>query len=328
MISWAGLTFSIIIPCYNDHENVESLLASLHLPGDGWDVVVVDDCSPGGPPVLPASLPAQLIRLERQSGPATARNRGARESTGNVIVFCDADIVLAEEALGRLQRYFQTEGERALIASGLLVPHNPGFFPRYKYHQEVMWLRAHRGDYTNHFSTRMGAIRRDVFLETGGFDETITTAGVEDYEFGYRMRSLARSRIARDVAFSHAHPPFAKQARLYFERTADYVELMHRMRLANADVATIGATNAEAATALLACGSQALFVVGLAVPVALLAAVCCAAAYLFRIRGLMALLMEKEGLWFAVRGVLAHYVLCTAIVLGAVAGKLRCLDRK
>jgi glycosyltransferase involved in cell wall biosynthesis len=319
------LTFSIVIPCYNDRENVEALLTSLHLPGEGWEVLVVDDCSPEGPPQLLATLPARVIALERQAGPAAARNRGVLESTGDVVVFCDADIILAADALVRLRRYFEEEGERAVIASGLLLPHNPGFFPRYKHFQEVMWVRAHTDPYSNHFSTRLGAIRRDVFAETGGFDETITTAGVEDFEFGYRMRALTRSRMAPDIAFSHRHPLFAKQARLYFTRTADYIELLHRMQLASGDVTTIGATNAEAATALLAFGSQVLLVSSLVVPAALLLSAALAVAYLVRIRSLIALMFEREGAVFAVRGVLAHYVLCTAIVLGALQGKLRCL---
>jgi glycosyltransferase involved in cell wall biosynthesis len=319
------LTFSIVIPSYNDRENVEPLLASVRLPGEGWDVVVVDDCSTRELPRLPETLPARLIRLERNSGPATARNRGARESTGEVIVFCDSDILLAGDALVRLRHYFEVEGERAVIASGLLVPHNPGFFPRYKYYQEMMWARAHVDIYTNHFSTRLGAIRRDLFLESGGFDETITTAGVEDYEFGYRMRGRTRSRLGPDVLFSHRHPGFAKQARLYFTRTADYIELMHRMGLKSGDVTTIGATNSEATTALLAFASQLSLVIGLVLPVMLLVWAALAIAYLVRIRKLLGLLIENEGAAFAVRGMLAHYALCCPIVLGAFWGKLRCL---
>lgn len=319
------MNFSIVIPCYNDRENVTALLASIRLPGEGWEVLVVDDCSPQGPPELLDTLPVRLIRLDRQSGPAAARNRGLRESNGDVVVFCDADIVLAADALVRLRRYFEEQGEQAVIASGLLVPHNPGFFPRYKHFQELLWVRAHTDPYTHHFSTRFGAIRRDVFDRTGGFDETITTAGVEDFEFGYRMRALARSRLAPDIAFSHRHPLFVKQARLYFRRTADYIELMHRMRLATGDVTTIGATNAEAATALLAFASQGLLVSSVVVPAASLLSAAVALAYLVRIRSLIGLMFEREGAVFAARGALAHYALCTAIVLGAFQGKIRCL---
>jgi hypothetical protein len=234
---------------------------------------------------------------------------------------------LAPEVRARLLPYFEEQGEGAVIASGLLVPHNRGFFPRYKYFQETVWARAHTAPYTNHFSTRLGAIRRDVFAETGGFDETITNAGVEDFEFGYRMRALTPSRLAPDVFFSHRHPLFAKQARLYFARTADYIELMHRMQLARGNVTTIGATNSEAATALLAFASQALLVSSLVVPAALLLSAGVAVAYLVRIRGLIGLMFASEGTLFAARGVLAHYVLSTAIVLGALQGKLRCLSQ-
>jgi hypothetical protein len=141
------------------------------------------------------------------------------------------------------------------------------------------------------------------------------------------MRALTRSRLAPDIAFSHRHPPFGKQARLYFTRTADYVQLMHRMRLASGDVTTIGATSSEAATAVLAFVSQVLLVSGLVMPAVRLASVGVAVVYLVRIRGIIVLLLEHEGALFAVRGVLAHYALCCPVVLGAIWGKLRCFRR-
>ena len=66
MISFEGLTFSVVIPCYNDRENIAALLASLRLPGEGWEVIVVDDCSPQGPPALLDTLAA----MSREAAPS------------------------------------------------------------------------------------------------------------------------------------------------------------------------------------------------------------------------------------------------------------------
>jgi glycosyltransferase involved in cell wall biosynthesis len=103
--------------CYND-ENVEALLASLRLSGEGWEMIVVDACSPKVSPTLLERLSARLIRLEHQSGPEAA-NLSVRDANRDVIVFCDADIVLAGEALAHVRRYFEVRGE-AVIASRLL----------------------------------------------------------------------------------------------------------------------------------------------------------------------------------------------------------------
>jgi len=80
--------------------------------------------------------------------------------------------------------------------------------------------------------------------------------------------------------------------------------------------------------ALLAFAGQTLLVIGLLVPAALLASAGLAVAYLVRIRGLIALLLEHEGVLFTVRGVLTHYALCSAIVPGAVRGRIRCLRQR
>lgn len=70
---------SVIVPVRNDPGHLRSCLESLAASrGADHEVIVVDDASTDDTSAVAAALGARLLRLERQSGPAAARNRGRR----------------------------------------------------------------------------------------------------------------------------------------------------------------------------------------------------------------------------------------------------------
>ncbi|MBI4142387.1 glycosyltransferase [Candidatus Uhrbacteria bacterium] len=92
---------SIVIPIYGSPEPLTACLTALAAQThQNFDITIVDDGS--DPPIqLPApnpQLPTHLIRQPHAGAPA-ARNRGARETNGELLLFLDADIVLAPTAL-------------------------------------------------------------------------------------------------------------------------------------------------------------------------------------------------------------------------------------
>lgn len=86
---------SIIIPLYNKVEFInETVGAFLVQVQFGDEVIIVDDVSTDGSYEAIQDLKSdylRLIRLEVNSGPATARNRGAEMATGDYLLFFDAD---------------------------------------------------------------------------------------------------------------------------------------------------------------------------------------------------------------------------------------------
>ena len=54
-------------------------------------------------------FPCELIRLEKNSGPAFARNTGVEKSRGDILFFIDSDTELDNKALGLIHETFENE---------------------------------------------------------------------------------------------------------------------------------------------------------------------------------------------------------------------------
>jgi len=88
---------SIITPSYKSvkfiKETIDSVLVQTYT---NWEMIIVDDCSPDNSNeiienyILKDSR-IKFIKLEKNSGPAVARNRAIEEACGRYIAFLDAD---------------------------------------------------------------------------------------------------------------------------------------------------------------------------------------------------------------------------------------------
>lgn len=92
----------IIIPVWNHTDALARCLAALDRQTYGdVDVVVVDDGSDGECPIPHTQRSMCSIRQPHAGAPA-ARNRGARETHAEFLLFCDADVELQPPALARM----------------------------------------------------------------------------------------------------------------------------------------------------------------------------------------------------------------------------------
>ena len=102
-----SLKFSVVIATYNDwlplNECLRSLAAQVGAPG--FEVIVVDDGSREMAPQFigewSSYFPLIVVR-QVHNGISAARNRGVRNSRGEVVVFVDADCKLRNDCLAAL----------------------------------------------------------------------------------------------------------------------------------------------------------------------------------------------------------------------------------
>ena len=167
-------SISVVIPVRNGESFVPSAMESI-LAQDyrNLDVLLIDDGSTDGLPQRLKCCP-QFVRTIRQEqqGQAAARNRGIRESTGDLIAFLDIDDLWTNRHLGTLLRALE-ENPEAGIAQGMM---------------RQFWIEPagktygtepYRGPY-------LGSclFRRRVFSQCGLFDERMAYG--EDTDFFFR----------------------------------------------------------------------------------------------------------------------------------------------
>ena len=185
-----GLKLSVIVPAYNSAHTLQQCLdalgrASMHARVK--EICVVDDFSTDNTVAVASRNNVICIRNQANLGPSAARNTGAANASGDILVFVDADVAVAEDALKRISEYFnQTHGD-AMIGSYDDKPEAQNLTSQYR---NLLHHFVHQNapESTSHFWTGMGAIRKSVFDSLGGFDEGAFGRCLEDVELGYRLR--------------------------------------------------------------------------------------------------------------------------------------------
>ena len=182
------ITVSVIIPTFNRkaplRKALESVLDQEAVP---FELIVVDDHSTDGTPeMIQKEFPSvTLVRLEKNQGPAAARNRGIERACGEWIAFLDSDDEWLPGKLKTQLAFFEQN-------------------PDYRIHQtEEIWIRngvrvnpmkkhkKYRGFIFDQclplciISPSAVMIHKSVFEEAGLFDESFPAC--EDYDLWLRI---------------------------------------------------------------------------------------------------------------------------------------------
>ena len=197
---------SIIVPAYNNCDDLARCLSALHAEASPTsELIVVDDASIDATSRVAAARGAQVLRLEKNSGPGAARNLGAAQAVGEVLLFVDADVVVAAGTIDLVIQAFAADpGLAALFGSYDDDPEAPFLVSRYR---NLLHHFVHQAGETEAatFWAGLGAVRRAVFLAVGGFDAArFPRPSIEDIELGYRLRRAGhRIRLDKDLQGKH-----------------------------------------------------------------------------------------------------------------------------
>ena len=202
---------SVVIPVNNGGRDFERCLRGLRDSSRAdYELVVVDDGSTDGTAGLAEAAGARVIRNPTKLGPAAARNLGAMVASSPLVFFLDADVAVHPDTIARAMARFDADpGLVGLFGSYDDSPAAPGLVSRFRnlLHHHVHQSGHFEGDVrpAHTFWTGCGLIRRDVFIEAGGFDPQLyRRPAIEDIELGYRItRAGHRIVLARDVQATH-----------------------------------------------------------------------------------------------------------------------------
>lgn len=216
---------SVIIPAYNSGPALLRLLKSLGRSSyHDFEVIVGDDAS--GIPLKSLWFPHQLlpdvtfVRLKTNQGPAAARNLASRKARGKILVFLDSDVEVYPNTLKLIAAKFKRDIDLTAL-TGVWDKHQrtKRFFPQFKALRDwSYWINeSDSGGYYYLFSTRIAAIKKDVFLRMGGFN--VSFRQMEDVELTYRIAERYAIIFAPDVRVHHEFEGFLAVAKKYFWRS-------------------------------------------------------------------------------------------------------------
>ena len=202
------MSASIIIPTFNGASRIGKCLDAL-LPqtvGSDAEILVVDDGSSDGTASVVAHYAGVRLISQANAGPAAARNRGALEAKGTIVLFTDDDCVPMADWLSAMLEPFKD-------------PEVVGVKGVYRTHQKALAARFVQLDYEDRYrlmaalpeidfiDTYSAAFRRDRFLEMNGYDTSFPVACAEDIELSYRMSARGwKMKFVPGAIVYHTHP--------------------------------------------------------------------------------------------------------------------------
>lgn len=248
-----NLRLSVVIPAFNHLSEVLACLTSLQTFASKQipiEFIVADDCS--NEVFLPAVIPpcaAKVIRRSENGGFAANCNTGASFAEGEIILFCNQDILaVGQDAYGKplsqdwdlhlVNAFAQAEigivGAKLLFPDGRIQNAGGEFDGRCQPYHRGLGYSNHRYfevDTPETVSWTTGAAlatRRELFNQLGGFDTIYQGAYWEDVDYclrvreaGYKVWYEPRCVLVHEVGTSGGSPMFAKNAAIFRERWVD-----------------------------------------------------------------------------------------------------------
>ncbi len=163
---------SIIIPAYNEERHIAKCIESLLQQNySDIEIIIIDNGSKDKTRDIAQSYiekypqKIRLIKLSQNMGPGAARNIGAKQASGEILLFLDADMIFPPDYITNLVEPIKRNMAVSTSHSEELVGN-----------LEKRWVKVQGQLKKSPHTGKIGvarAIRKDIFLKYGGFDPTL-----------------------------------------------------------------------------------------------------------------------------------------------------------
>lgn len=183
-------TFSVIIPTYNRSSYLRQTLESVwRQTFNDYEIIVVDDGSTDDTAACLSQISDNVTVIRQpNSGPGSARNKGAQHACGEYLAFLDDDDLWFPWTLETVSELIVWNDHPALIAAKLVGFTNPAEFNSLepsKMSVQVFSDYLASSDRDCFVGAGMMFVKRDEFLEVGGFADR--EMNLEDHDLILRL---------------------------------------------------------------------------------------------------------------------------------------------
>lgn len=213
---------SVIISTYNNEKTIKLCLEAIEKNNyKNYEIIVVDDGSSDKSVEIAEQFPCKVLRTGVNGGPSVTRNLGAKHAEGEILFYLDGDIAMFPDAIENAVEEFGKSDEIGSVcgyhAKTSLI--KDSLIKEYRNMQSHYWKKTSEG-FATILSVAIGAIRKDVFFEIGGFNPELRQS--EDVEFGDRISGKYKILITPRVMGYHDgdNNPFIVFKKLFMRASA------------------------------------------------------------------------------------------------------------
>lgn len=214
---------SVVVPTYNRPDLLARCLECLtpeaqEFSAGAFEVIVTDDGREESTRTMIASrFPWVKYIAGPGRGPAANRNNGARAASGEWLAFVDDDCLPQPGWLASIQRVAREQGVE-VVEGKTVIPDrvdNPFLQGVENLTGGVFW------------SCNL-AVRKETFLELGGFDEDFLEAGGEDMEFAWRIQQRkVNAKFCPEALVFHPVRPASLKTLIWRMRLSRWILLYY-----------------------------------------------------------------------------------------------------
>lgn len=185
-----NIDVSVIVTTKNEEFNISNCLQSVKnqsFPQEKIEIIVVDNNSTDKTVEIAGIFTDKIYNY----GPERSeqRNFGIEKSSGKYVLYLDADMMLSQNVIKECFEKCENEGLIALYIPEHIV--GKGF-----------WIKVRNFERSFYNATCIDGVRfvnRGAFIETGGFDLSLT--GPEDWDIDRRLNQKGKTGIIKSPLF-------------------------------------------------------------------------------------------------------------------------------
>lgn len=206
------MAISFVIPTFNEEYYLPKVLNSIkeYMPDKlSFEVVVADNGSSDETVSIAEKLGAKVL-VDRNATVAKLRNIAVNETSGEVLVFLDADISLNEQWGVNISDVYKSilADSNIITGSRCGIPANPSWIER-------IWFQPLVDKPSKYINSGHLITSRTLFDQLGGFNSSLVTG--EDYAFGVSAQAL-NATIVNNALLRTVHHGYPKTIRQFVRR--------------------------------------------------------------------------------------------------------------
>jgi glycosyltransferase involved in cell wall biosynthesis len=186
------LRISVVVPTLNEEKLIASTLKRVREVVPEADLVVAD----GGSRDATLRIARRYARVVETHGPVgNARNEGAKAAKGEIIIFLDADTIIAREFVDKVLEVFRDP--TVIGAGGSIMPKGMNQLEKIVFRFLNFLVRFSCFIKKPRIAGTCVAFKRNPFFEVGGFNTSI--AASEDFDLCERISRKGKIVFLKDV---------------------------------------------------------------------------------------------------------------------------------